>query len=105
MSLIHNRRHAGMTYNGKPVFAVYDVQPERLQLLDFACGSAEDIEAYFDGGSYGLELKPVDPLVIEAGYKDKKTQLLFEKAQLERQLATIDSKIKRLRATEEQDED
>lgn len=88
----HNK---AMMWEGKPVFAVYAIDLDRLIFLDFACGNPKDIEVYFeDRSGYGLELKPVNPLIIEEGLRHRKNKLLLEKEKLEKQLAVLNDKLR-----------
>lgn len=76
---------------------MYAIHENRNQLLDFAVGEEEDIKAYFDDRkAYGLELKPVDPLIIPTGYCAERNELLLEKVKIERRLAALNRKLERL---------
>ena len=87
-----NRRTGN--WQGKQIYAVYSVHEDRNRLLDFAVGEEEDIRAYFDDQkAYALELKPVDPIVIEPGFCVKRNELLLEKVQIERRLAALNRKL------------
>lgn len=84
-------------WQGKTIYAVYAIHENRNQLLDFAVGEEEDIKAYFDDRkAYGLELKPVDPLIIPTGYCAERNELLLEKVKIERRLAALNRKLERL---------
>lgn len=81
-------------WQGKTIYAVYAVHEDRNQLLDFAVGEEVDILSYFDDRkAYGLELKPVDPIVIPPGYAAQRNELLLEKVKIERRLAALNRKL------------
>jgi hypothetical protein len=96
-----NRRTGN--WQNKQIWAVYAEHEDRRMLLDFACGEIEDIASYFDDQkAYGLNLEPVNPIIIEPGYRAKRNELLFEKAQIERRLRTLDGKLTRMQTEDDQ---
>ncbi len=83
-------------WSGKQIYAVYAQHEDRNHLLDFAIGDKKDIEAYFDDrAAYGLVLEPVNPLIIEEGYAEKRDAILEEKKKLEERLKILDLRLKR----------
>jgi hypothetical protein len=83
------------------IYAVFATHEDRSNvLLDYASGNPEDIEAYFsDQKARGLELRVVDPIVIESGYENKRNDLLSERAWLEQKLSTVTARLSRPRAS------
>ena len=78
------------------IVSVSATQTDRNYFLGHAIGATEDIEAYFDDSKgYGLEMEPVSPVVIPAGYAAKRKGMLAKRADLERQLKEMDAQLKR----------
>lgn len=98
-NLPHNVRiqyiHGILSFQPLPV-AVYGTDPDRHYLLGYAYGDSRDIQAYFDDRKgYGLEFETVNPVYVQEGYADEKTQILVEMEDLQRRLDELKSQLER----------
>ena len=80
---------------GEPVVAVYATQPERQQLLGFAAGDLQDIQAFFDDRkAYGLEIRRLQYIRVPTGFAQRKKELERRKTELLQELEEIKSELK-----------
>jgi hypothetical protein len=76
------------------VIAVFANGDDRRYPLGYAIGASRDIAAYYkDQQQYGLDLEPIQSVIVPEGYADMRADLELRKAELESELDELNKRI------------